>query len=64
LNLKLKSRALRDRGPLGNRGVVREAMRGKLKDEVRVCDECTRDRDKDRRKIKSLFGDKSIKSNY
>ena len=29
LNLKLKSRALRDRGPLSNRGVVREAMRQK-----------------------------------
>ena len=45
LNLKLKSKALRDRGPLSNRGVVREAMRQKLQDEVRVRDECTRDRD-------------------
>ena len=36
LNLKLRSKALRDRGPLANRGVVREAMRQKLQDEVRV----------------------------
>jgi hypothetical protein len=36
LNLKIKSRALRARGPLSNRGVVREAMRGKLRDEVRL----------------------------
>ena len=62
LNLKLKSRALRDRGPLANRGVVREAMRGKLKDEVRKCDECTRERDKDRRLVKSIYGNKSGKT--
>ena len=60
LNLKIKSRALRDRGTLGNRGVVREAMRGKLIDEVRVLDECTRERDKVRRYIKSIYGDKSV----
>ena len=60
LNLKLKSRALRERGPLANRGVVREAMRGKLIDEVRVLDECTRERDKVRRYIKSIYGDKSV----
>ena len=46
LNLKLRSKALRDRGPLSNRGVVRQAMRQKLQDEVRVRDECTRERDK------------------
>ena len=62
LNLKLKSKALRDRGPLSNRGVVREAMRQKLQDEVRVREECTRNRDKDRRLIKSIFGQKSIKT--
>ena len=62
LNLKLRSKALRDRGPLANRGVVREAMRQKLQDEVRVCNECTRDRDNDRRKVKSRYGAKSLKS--
>ena len=59
LNLKLKSKALRDRGPLSNRGVVRQAMRQKLQDEVRLRDECTRDRDKMRRLIKSIYGFKS-----
>ena len=62
LNLKLRSKALRDRGPLANRGVVREAMRQKLQDEVRVCNECTRDRDNDRRKVKSRYGAKSLRS--
>ena len=59
LNLKLKSKALRDRGPLSNRGVVRQAMRQKLQDEVRVRDECTRERDKIRRQVKSIYGSKS-----
>ena len=60
LNLKLKSRALRERGPLANRGVVRVAMRTKLRDEVRLSNECMRERDKDRRRIKSIYGDKSV----
>ena len=62
LNLKLRSKALRDKGLLANRGVVREAMRQKLQDEVRVCNECTRDRDNDRRKVKSRYGAKSLRS--
>ena len=37
-------------------------MRKKLQDEVRVPEECTRDRDKDRHKIKSIYGPKSLKS--
>ena len=59
LNLKLRSKALRDRGPLANRGVVRQAMRQKLQDEVRVRDECTRERDKVRRQVKLIYGFKS-----
>ena len=62
LNLKLKSKALRDQGPLSDRGVVRAAMRKKLKDENHVVDELTRERDKVRRKIKSKFGNKSVKT--
>ena len=59
LNLKLKSQAFKDRGPLANRDVVRVAMRKKLMDEVRVVGECTRARDKTRREIKQKFGEKS-----
>ena len=62
LNLKIKSKALRTRGPLSNREVVRVAMRGKVKDEMLVLGECTRERDKVRRRIKSIFGPKSGKT--
>ena len=62
LNLKIKSKALRTRGPLSNREVVRVAMRGKVKDEMLVLGECTRERDNVRRRIKSIFGPKSGKT--
>ena len=60
LNLKFRSKAFKEKGTKATRGVVTEVMRAKLSDEVRKLDEFYRERDKVRREIKTIYGQKSV----
>ena len=60
LGIKFRSKAFKERGARATRGVVAEVMRTKLSDEVRKLDEVTRERDKVRREVKSIYGDESV----
>ena len=60
LNCKFRSKAFQEKGTTASRGVVVEIMRTKISDEVRKLDEFTRERDKVRREIKNIYGQKSV----
>ena len=60
LNLKFRSKAFKEKGTRATRGVVAEVMRTKISDEVRKLDEFYRERDRVRREIKSIYGQKSL----
>ena len=60
LNLKFRSKAFKEKGTRATRGVVAEVMRTKISDEVRKLDQFYRERDRVRREIKSIYGQKSV----
>jgi hypothetical protein len=60
LNLQLKSNLFKGRCSQGNREVVRVAMEYKLKDSIQTTNELSRVRDGLRRKLKLIYGNKTV----